>query len=265
MRKARWALFFLLTPLFSSLSIAGQMGFSGTVEYRRLAPAFGDTASLSFSPGARFEEENWAVGGYLPLLLQNENKMARVGSMTVPSGSPMMEGQTSDHMGGGSGMSGARLAVGDLNIAASYRLITEHSIWPAIWLNLQTKIPTATNGFGTGKFDLGGGLGFKKILFDSILLISDFGYLAIGDPGYRNPFAFGFGGGPLSLADGALALLLYYQGSTPILEGLAGQSQLSLGANLKVADSLILSTTFSKGFSNSTPQITLSAGFTYYH
>ncbi|MBI2606294.1 MAG: hypothetical protein HYW49_09470 [Deltaproteobacteria bacterium] len=229
-----------------------------------MSEKFGGAESYSLSPGVRYDEGVWYANAYLPILFQTRNSMARVGQMTVPAGSSGMgSGGMSNHMGtSGGGMSGGiRPALGDLYWNGGYRIFAEEDILPAVWLTAQTKAPTAMSGFGTGAWDFGGGAGLKKT-FGSFLSFLDLAYLVTGTA-YRDPLIYGFGAGPV-LGDGLWSILLYYQGSTPVLDGLAGQSQLSAGANLRTSEDFFLSATVARGFSDSVPEMSAAAGASVY-
>ncbi|MGK5087362.1 transporter [Bdellovibrionota bacterium FG-2] len=256
----------LLLSLSSSQAFAGQFGFNGTFQYLKSSPKFGSAESYSLTPGLRYDEDLCTASAYLPILFQNQDSMARVGQITVPTGSGMAgSGGMSSHMGAGGGTSGILPALGDLNFSGGFRVLNEEHVTPAVSLTTQVKTPTAMSGFGTGEWDFGAGVGLKKT-FGSVVSFFDLSYVVTGDPTgktYRNPLIFGLGAGPM-FGDGQLSMLLYYLGSTPVLEGLPGQSQLSVGANYRITEALFLSASLARGFSDSVPETSAAAGFSIY-
>lgn len=256
----------IATCFLSAQAFAGQFGFNGTFQYSKLAPKFGRAESYSLTPGIRYDEDVWYANAYLPVLYQTRDAMARMGQMTVPTGSGQASsGGMSGHMGTGGGIGGFHPAFGDFYVNGGYRILSEAPAFPAVSLTAQLKAPTAMVGFGTGAWDLGAGAGFKKT-FGSVLSFLDLSYLATGDPAgvtYRNPLIFGLGAGPV-FRDGLWSLLFYYLGSTPVLEGLPGQRQLSAGANYRAAEDLFLSVSIARGFSDSVPEISAAAGLSVY-
>ena len=88
------------------------------------------------------------------------------------------------------------------------------------------------------------------------------GYLDIGDPDgitYNNPFTYGIGIGNF-FNYGEYSLLLYYSGYSKILDDYDPPQQISLGANYRVSETLILSFIGSAGLGNLMPDYTTSIG-----
>ena len=68
--------------------------------------------------------------------------------------------------GGGSGLFGGDYGVGDITLTSGYTVLMESDSAPRIRPTLYLKFPTASEskGFGTGKFDVGGGVAVSKWL-----------------------------------------------------------------------------------------------------
>lgn len=67
---------------------------------------------------------------------------------------------------GGGGTSGGEYGVGDITLTSGYALLTDSDTSPLIRPTIYLKFPTAdeSKGFGTGKFDFGGGVAVSKWL-----------------------------------------------------------------------------------------------------
>ena len=89
--------------------------------------------------------------------------------------------------------------IGDIYLFGNYKILGKTRSPSGIYLNSQIKIPVASfnKGLGSGEFDYGLSLSFKKA-FNTFALFSDIGYLVLGDPDefdYENPLTFGAGVG----------------------------------------------------------------------
>lgn len=162
-----------------------------------------------------------------------------------------------------SSMQGMSLGIGDLYTYLDYKIISDYETGIDVYANTQIKIPTASANmsFGTGKFDVGASLTLRKSL-ESFVGIIDLGYLNIGDPAsvvYKDPLTYGIGLGKF-FNYGEYSLLLYYTGYTTVIDGFDAPKQISLGANYRLSDTIILSAIGSAGIGNTSPDFTLSGG-----
>lgn len=207
----------------------------------------------------------------IPVVLQNTNLVTSVGGMLIPHGN-------SQQMMGGGGMGGGQMGssmtsssslisgLGDLYASGNYKVFHQKDLFPAMYADLQVKVPTGstTDNFSTGKFDFGAGVSLRETV-ESYVGFFDFGYLNIGKtPGlnYTNPFTFGIGIGKF-FNDGQYSLLAYYQNYTRIISGYSPPRSLALGLSCKIESSTVLSVIASAGLSQTSPALGFSVGLSH--
>lgn len=226
----------------------------------------------------RYQSGRWNFSASLPLVAQNNDQITRTGGMLLPTG--QMHGDeintTSFHGGGMMGrydhdmMAGSPVhlnaliwGLGDVYLWNSYQLLFENGDRPALILNGQIKVPTASveKNYGTGEFDFGFSFTFRKTV-SQFLALFDLGYLILGDPegiNYIDPITFGGGLGK-TFDRGKYSILLYYQGYSKIFEEFEAPAQASLGLNYRLNQSIALSVVGTKGLSNTSPDFSFSSG-----
>jgi hypothetical protein len=209
------------------------------------------TNNYYFNIGSRYRAEGWYISANISIIAQD-------GLFPESDGNVMM---------GGSGMPHLNMGIGDLYMFGEVNLLKGTNVLPWIALSSQIKIPTASSesNFGTGEFDYGIGLIFRKQLF-SFIAFGDIGYLNLGDPEgftFLNPFTYGIGIGR-GFDFGKYSISLYYQRYTKIYESYAAPHQLSLGFYVNVINRTFLSIIGSKGLSETSPDFSISAGLEYF-
>ncbi len=256
LRKPAYAGFLLFLILTSSKLFA-QTGwfFTSSVQlsggnyvfesYNRVFSVYG---------GLRYQGENFGITASLQLVSSNNNNVSQTSGMMIPSG-------TNNISNTNSMQSGMNLGLGDLYGYFDYKIISDYESGIDLFVNAQVKIPTAAThmNIGTGKYDFGGSVTLRKSL-ESFVGIVDLGYLNIGDPDgitYKDLFTYGIGVGKF-FNYGEYSLLLYYTGYTKILEDYDAPQQISLGANYRVSETVILSFIGSAGIGNFMPDYTIS-------
>jgi len=246
---------FILLLLLISGKLTAQEGwyFTSSVQLSGGNYVF-DSYNRVFSiyGGLRYQGENFGITASIPLVSSNNKSVSQTSGMMVPSGTNTSTMQ-----------SGMNFGLGDLYGYFDYKIISDYESGIDLFVNTQLKVPTAATdmNIGTGKYDFGGSVTFRKSL-DSFVGIVDLGYLNIGDPDsitYKNPFTYGIGVGKF-FNYGEYSLLLYYTGYTKIIDGYDAPKQLSIGINYRASDDIILSLISSAGFGNTSPDYTLSGG-----
>jgi len=204
-----------------------------------------------FNIGSRYRSEGWYVSANISIIAWDG-----------------LLSETSDHdMMGGSGTSHLNKGIGDMYLSGEINLLKGTNVLPWIALSSQIKIPTASSEdiLGTGEFDYGIGFTFRKQIY-SFIAFGDIGYLNLGDPEeitFLNPVTFGIGIGR-GFDYGKYSISLYYQRYTKIYEAYTAPHQLSLGLYANIINRTVLSIIGSKGLSETSPDISISAGLEYY-
>lgn len=250
---------FLLLLIFTSGEIKAQDGwyFLSNIQVGGGNYIFDSySRTISVYGGLRYQKENFGITASIPLVSSDNSSGSQSNGMMFTSGN---YSQTNSNPM----QNVMNIGLGDLYIYMDHKIITDYESDVDLFINAQVKVPTAATrmNFGTGKFDLGSSVTFRKSL-NTFIAIADFGYLNIGDPDsitYKNPFTYGIGFGKF-FNFGKYSLLLYYSGYTKIIESYDLPKQLSLGINYIASDSVIFSFISSKGFGNTSPDFTFSGG-----
>ncbi len=238
---------FLLFLILSNENLSAQEDWylNSSLQYSKGNYFFNPNSKyLAINSGLRYQSENFGISVAVPFSSNNN------GDSAVVDAANQMQGNMN-------------WGLGDIYTYIDYKIYSDIYNDIDIYLNAQIKIPTAAShlNIGTGEFDFGGSLSVRKT-FDSYLAVVDLGYLNIGDPDgivYKNPFTYGIGIGKF-FNYGEYSLLLYYYGFTKIADDYDAPKQISVGANYKANDNLILSAIVSAGIGNLTPEFTLSGG-----
>lgn len=224
------------------------------------------TTTYSFYGSLRYTADRWNVSLSLPYLTQNSDLVTRAGGMLLPTGDAShssAESHRGGHMGNSLTTSHFEHGLGDVYFYGEYRLLDERTPRPEVSITTQVKLPTASvaKNFGTGEYDYGLGLAFRKKM-GTFAGFFDFGYTVIGDPAgatYKDPLAFGAGIGKV-FDTGRYSLVLYFQSYSRILANLEAPRQASLGVNYKINTGVTLSLLASAGLSETSPAVSLLGG-----
>lgn len=277
-------LIFILLVSLSQSGISGTWSINGGVQYLNGNYIYTTSTSTYYlSGGIRYQSNRWNAGISVPVIAQNNDLISGSGGMFLPSGHNHQGGSGGmggGHHGGGM-MGGGRVAtddvasqfqfgMGDVYLSGQYQLLGNESSnfftnrRPSIAISAQIKFPTAseTPDYGTGEFDYGMSINLSQ-RWKNYVGFLDAGYWLLGDTpqiNYKDPFTYGIGIGRF-FKGGQLSALLYYQGYSTILENYDPPRQGSLGFYYRASDQIIFSVTAMAGFSNTSPDFGLSAGF----
>lgn len=225
--------------------------------------------------GIRYQNKNFSLYGYIPMVAQNRPGFTQSGMMVIPTGredegnSGMMNG---GYMHGGnnsvnqSSMMNSQISLGDFYLYGSYQLLNEINNPIDLYFTPGIKFPTATeiSAIGTGKFDYSLSASIRRSI-ESFVLLAEAGFIKLGDPDgidYKNPFTYGFGVGKF-LSENGNSVLLYFISYTSIFDNYEPPRQVSLGLNFKLNPTTTLSLIGSKGLSNYSPDFSLSTGMNF--
>lgn len=276
---------FVLLSLLSQSAESGTWSIDGGLQYFNGKYIYTTSTSTYYlTGGIRYQSDRWNVGITLPVVAQNNDLVSSSGGMFVPSGHSS-QGNSGGGMGGGhhaGGMMGGGRVVtddvashiefgsGDIYLSGQFQILADRSSYslqshsPSIAISAQIKLPTASKdrNYGTGEFDYGTTLNLAK-RWKNYAGFLDIGYWILGDTpevNYENPFTYGIGVGRF-FKGGKFSALLYYQGYSAVLENYDPPRQGSLGFYFRTSDQVIFSATATAGFSDTSPDFGLSAGF----
>ena len=240
---------------------------------------------ISLYGGVGYQSGNFGISFSIPVVGNKSNFISQSGGMMLPignskngygnmqnsgsNGSGMMGSGNSMMGSSSSAVGGINWGLGDLYLYSNYQLVSQNDFFTDVIVNANVKFPTASThmGIGTGQYDYGASLTFRKSFdlsdnLNSFVAIADLGYINFGDPPgitYENPFTYSFGLGKF-FNDGEYSLLLYYSAYTEVVKGYDPPRQIALGLNYKVSDNLILTGIGAAGLSKFSPAYNFSAG-----
>lgn len=233
-----------------------------------------------FYGGFRFQTDRWSMAVNLPIIGQNNDLVTRTGGLFLPTGGMhhnenneqdpfaggMMGDDNNEDMHGMFPSGNLTYGLGDLYLYYEFQVLQEQATVPSVSLNSQTKVPTASQekNYGTGEFDYGLGVSFRKSLNDFTIFM-DIGFLVIGDPPevtFNDPVTFGLGIGKF-FNHGRSSLQLYYQSYSEILPGYQAPSQVSLGFYFRMHRNLTVSLVGLAGLSETSPGTSFSSGLQF--
>lgn len=231
--------------------------------------------------GLRYQNNNFSLSGYIPVVAQNNSGFTQSGMMIIPTGIDQNgDGNMDGNMGeGGHGMGmmnsqsnnliGQNLSnhmgisLGDFYLYGTYQILKEYNNWVDLFVNPNIKFPTASK-IGTGKFDYGISVNIRKSI-ESFTILAEVGFLKFGDPSginYKDPFIFGIGLGKFISRSGN-SVLLYFISYTKVIDTFEPPRQVSLGFNFNVSQTIGLSLIGSKGLSDYSPDFSASGGLNF--
>ena len=272
---SRFALAALGAILLVTNRSPGQaLSYVGSVQYTTGDYGLAQTTtSVAFLNGLAVRADRLRAWLSIPVILQDAGWVQYGGAGMVPSGGlpghgrgQMMGGTDSGMMDGNAGTGGmtSHAGVGDPFTRAEYELLNGDLHERSLRAVAAAKAPLARpqDGFGTGKWDVGGGLSWSESVAGTYLF-TDATYWAIGRPdslSVRNMLAYAFAiGRPLRA--GAYAILVSVSGSTPIIDGLTAPVQGGLGVSYRVSEQRFLNGTINLGLTRTAPTISLGLGW----
>ncbi len=240
---------------------------------------------ISLYGGVGYQSGNFGISLSIPVVGNKSNFISQSGGMMLPIGNSKTGygnmqnsgSSSSGMMGSGNSMvqttssaaGGMNWGLGDLYLYSNFQFVSQNDFFTDVILNANVKFPTASTnmGIGTGQYDFGFSLTFRKNFslsdnLNSFVAIADLGYINFGDPAgitYENPLTYSFGLGKF-FNDGEYSLLLYYSAYTEVVKGYDPPRQIALGLNYKFSENLILTGIGAAGLSKFSPAYNFSAG-----
>jgi hypothetical protein len=157
-----------------------------------------------------------------------------------------------------------RISLGDPYAHMDVEVLGERRFLPAIGIAADLKIPLAdvNRGFGTGKWDYGGGILLTKST-GTYYLFADLSYWILGDLpelDFRNPVVYSIGWGR-AFANGAYGVLTSFSGSTSSITGVDPPAQISAGFNYRMKSGRSVNGSIAVRLSESVPDMAVILGW----
>lgn len=272
-----------------------EVSWTGSVSYSSGEYFFTETThTVTALTGLRIGWERLTLTGSIPVIYQSTPWVSYTGVTPVPTGGPERDAVRDSLMrrrgnGGGrspGGSSGARaswqmspgsdgqiavpdtasfdeVGVGDPMVGASVDVLRQDGDLPVtLTLRSDVKAPVASvdRGFGTGEWDAGAGVALFRS-FDRAYGFVDAEYWILGDmEGFelQDPVAYAAGVG---YSFDRVGLLGMFSGYSRIVEDTDPPMQVSLGINYLPALRSGVNASLSFGLSESSPDVSVSAGW----
>lgn len=229
------------------------------------------TTSLYVANGLALTNGRFRWSLSLPVILQDAGWVQYSGGGLVATGG-MHDGAGAGGRGGmGDGMMSpqseaahAEIGLGDPVARAEAELLGGGGLGPSISLVASAKAPVASadRGFGTGEWDVGGGLAVASMV-GGTFIFADARYWRLGDsPSLELRDALWYSAAlGRTVHDGRVALVASMTGSTRILEGAAPPLQLGVGVSYRLLAGRTVSASAAVGLTASSPDISLGVGW----
>ena len=149
-----------------------------------------------------------------------------------------------------------RQGVGDLSMAAAYRLTNESGALPMIELGGNVKLPTADTTIGTGETDYGVNVAMYKSVGPQVTLFGSVGYSWLGSPAaYQLQNGITAYGGLNVRPDPAVNLGASVSYREPVATGLQGQAVVSPYLTYRFSQRLGLTAYATAGLNDASPRV----------
>lgn len=149
-----------------------------------------------------------------------------------------------------------RQGIGDLNLAAAYRLTNESGVLPVIELGGNVKLPTADTTIGTGKTDYGVNVALYKSVGPQVTLFGSVGYSWLGSPAaYQLKNGITAYGGLNIRPDPAINLGASVAYREPVASGVQGQAVVSPYITYRLSQHWGLTGYATAGLNDASPRV----------
>ena len=259
----------ILMALAAVPASGDSISYTGSLQMARGTYVFAlPTSGYFLFNGLTYSSKTFTLSATIPLIYQTTPYVSYTGVGVLPSGGT--ESSAVDQRQGRETVlvpevvEYRQYGIGDPVVMAGLMIAKEGRTMPAIQLTGQVKAPLAnvSQGFGTGEWDYGAGVGLSKRIGNAFLF-ADVNYWVLGDLpdlelrdawSYAVSFGHAFSGGKY-------AFMASYSGITEVIAGVAPPSSLGLGLSVRVGagSSLMLNAAF--GLSEASPDLSLSLGW----
>lgn len=259
----------LLTLAAALPAAAGTFSYTGSIQMAQGKYFFDQTSrGLYFFNGFAFTSEVFTLTATIPLIYQSTPYISYSGVGVLPSGGSesvvVSRRQRGEIVYLPVPVQVQQFGVGDPLFHAGVRLWKEGPVVPSVSLSAHAKAPLASleSGFGTGEWDYGAGLSvFKK--FGGAFLFVDANYWKLGDLPeleLKDPWTYSLAVG-FPLSGGKAALLISYLGMTEVIEATKPPASAGLGLSFKAGPKSSLLLNGLLGLSESSPDFSVSFGW----
>lgn len=244
---------------------AGPLAYAGSIQYATGSYVFTPrTRSVSVTNGLTLSTGSWRAFLSVPVIAQRTPPAV---ALPAPSGGTGGDDHDTHHLPEAAPvttMAAHELGLGDALLRVDREWLGMRGHRPSVRLVAAGKAPLSRGHaeFGTGEWDVGGGLGLAQRLGRTFLFL-DATYWRLGDPDgidLHNAFEYGFAVGR-SLASGRLSALASVAGFTSIVDGVAAPAQVGLAISYRTNSGRAVSGNASIGLTDSASDFGLGIGW----
>lgn len=273
----------LLSALGAGRAMGQEIHYNGSVQFATGSYYFTEqTESFYFNNGLSISGKNVSVYVNLPLISQNTPWISytSTGIGPLPTGGPHNDIVDGHHNQQGSGIRGGRHRMdpgstdtvnytktdfGDPSLSGNITLYEAGFGKTRISGNFGLKLPIAdpNSGFGTGAWDVGGGLSWSQRVANNYLLLLSGTYWYLGDMdalNFNNILSYSAAMGR-SFSSGKLMATANFFGSTEIIDGIDPPLSVGAGLNFQASSQINLNVNTLAGLTESAADFGVGLGW----
>ncbi|MGM0545414.1 MAG: transporter [Bacteroidota bacterium] len=263
---------------------AQNLYYSGSLQYATGSYYFTErTGSFYFSNSVGVSSTRWSLYVSMPLIYQNTPwiSYSKTGTGPLPTGGPqsgLVDKRQQQGSGNGRGqrrhtinpgpadtVSYSQTQFGDPSLSANLKLWNSPSGRSMINANGGLKFPVAdeNSGFGTGAWDVGGGLSWSQRIQQHYLLMVSGMYWYLGDMDeldLNNLLSYSAALGR-TFSDGKLMGTVSFMGSTEIIDDVDPPVNVGAGLNYRLSNATNLNTNILFGLTESASDFSIGVGW----
>jgi hypothetical protein len=268
----------LLFLTIFSLAKAQNIRYTGSLQYASGSYYFTErTGSLYFNNGISISGDKSSISVSLPFIAQNTPWVSNVGTGILPTGGPK-NSMVGNNSTGGKGKGNKKIDLGtpdtlsytkanfgDPSLSASIELFTTDNKTGTLSANGGIKVPLANpqKGFGTGKWDWGGGLSWSQHITPKTIFLTSGMFWMLGDMDdldFNNIATYSAALGQ-SFRDGKWMGVISFSGITKIIDNVDPPLTVGTGINMQTSNKISLNSNLSFGLTESASDLSIGLGW----
>lgn len=252
--------------------------YSGSLQYATGSYYFTErTGSFYFNNGISISGDKGSISLSVPFITQNTPWVSNVGSGILPTGGPknsmvennsnggMRRGNRNIDLGTSDTLSYTQANFGDPSLSVSLEVLSTKDRTTTISANGGIKLPLANpqKGFGTGKWDWGGGLSWSQRITAKTLLLANGMFWKLGDMDdldFNNIVTYSAALGQ-SFSNGKWMGLISFSGTTQIIDNIDPPLTVGTGVNMQTSDKVSFNSNLSIGLTESASDVSIGVGW----
>ncbi len=268
----------ILLIISAGISYGQEVRYMGSLQYSTGSYYFTErTGSFYFNNGLGISGDKISFSISVPFIAQSTPWVSNVGTGILPTGGPKngmisnsangskRRGNRKVDLGTADTLSYTQTNFGDPSLSASTELFSTENRTTAISAHAGVKIPLANpkKGFGTGKWDLGGGLSWSQRITAQTLFLANGMFWKLGDMDdldFNNIITYSAALGQ-SFHDGKWMGIVSFSGITEIINEIDPPLTVGTGLTLQASNKMSLNSNLSFGLTESASDFSVGLGW----